>query len=71
VARTIVEIPDPLLREIDALRERLGISRAEAVRRALRDWLQQRDAAPGEGFGLWARHVADPAELHRRLRDAD
>ena len=50
--RTIVDIPDTLLRDLDALCESLGISRAEAVRRAI--GLLLRDGGEShDGFGLW------------------
>jgi metal-responsive CopG/Arc/MetJ family transcriptional regulator len=55
VARTIIDIPEDQLREIDALCRLLGISRAEAVRRALRDYAQRNGHVKTEAFGLWAR----------------
>jgi metal-responsive CopG/Arc/MetJ family transcriptional regulator len=70
MTRTIIEIPDPQLREIDALCRLLGISRAEAVRRALRDFSQRNADVKSDAFGLWAaatqsaavrRKTAEPA----------
>ncbi len=60
MARTIIDIPDPQLREIDDLCRLLGISRAEAVRRALRDFSQRNGNVKTDAFGLWAaaRHGA-------------
>ena len=55
MARTIIDIPDLQLREVDSLCRQLGISRAEAVRRALREFLQHSDSARTDGFGLWRR----------------
>lgn len=52
--RTIVDIPSSQLAEIDALCERLRISRAEAVRRALEAYLERLPDDHAEGFGLWA-----------------
>jgi len=61
--RTIVDIPDAQLAEIDAFCERLRISRAEAVRRALEAYLERRDADDvGEGFGLWRPRAPRPPE---------
>jgi metal-responsive CopG/Arc/MetJ family transcriptional regulator len=54
MTRTIIEIPDPQLREIDELCRLLGISRAEAVRRALRDFSQRNADVKSDAFGLWA-----------------
>ncbi len=51
--RTIIEIPDTQLREVDRLCELLGISRAEAVRRGLQGFVQQNEAVKTDGFGLW------------------
>jgi hypothetical protein len=51
--RTIVEIPDAQLREVDRLCQLLGISRAEAVRRGLEGFVQQNEAVKTDGFGLW------------------
>jgi metal-responsive CopG/Arc/MetJ family transcriptional regulator len=59
--RTIIEIPDAQLREVDRLCQLLGISRAEAVRRGLQGFVQQNEAVRTDGFGLW-RSVAAPKE---------
>jgi hypothetical protein len=51
--RTIIDIPDPQMHEVDRLCKRMGISRAEAVRRALRDFVSGHDNIRIDGFGLW------------------
>jgi len=51
--RTIIEIPDAQLREVDRLCQLLGISRAEAVRRGLQDFVAQNEVVKTDGFGLW------------------
>jgi hypothetical protein len=51
--RTIIDIPDPQIHEVDRLCKRMGISRAEAVRRALRDFVSGHDNIRIDGFGLW------------------
>ncbi len=55
--RTIVDIPASQLVEIDSVCKRLGISRAEAVRRALETYLERTTDLGADGFGLWR----DPA----------
>jgi metal-responsive CopG/Arc/MetJ family transcriptional regulator len=57
MTRTIIDIPEDLLREIDALCKLLGISRAEATRRALRDYAQRNGHVKTEAFGLWTRNA--------------
>ena len=56
--RTIIEIPDTQLREVDRLCQLLGISRAEAVRRGLQGFVQQNEAVKTDGFGLWQSAAA-------------
>ncbi len=71
MARTIIDIPDALLREVDSVCRLLGVSRAEAVRRALRDYVQSSDNVKADGFGLWAPRPeapADAAPASRRRR---
>jgi metal-responsive CopG/Arc/MetJ family transcriptional regulator len=66
MARTIIDIPDSLLGEIDSLCRLLGVSRAEAVRRALRDYLQHNASVKTDGFGLWKAAPNEVADADRR-----
>ena len=61
--RTIVDIPASQLDEIERFCRSLGISRAEAVRRALEAYLERTADVRADGFGLWtdAATVARPA----------
>ena len=59
MTRTIIDIPQPQLQEVDTLCKLLGISRAEAVRRALSDYMQNNDTVKTDGFGLWKAPAAD------------
>jgi len=58
--RTIVDIPASQLDEIDRTCRTLGISRAEAVRRALEVYLERAVDVHANGFGLWT-DAATPA----------
>lgn len=62
MARTIIDIPEDQLREIDALCRLLGISRAEAVRRALHDYARRNGHVKTDGFGLWKPEGAQPVQ---------
>jgi metal-responsive CopG/Arc/MetJ family transcriptional regulator len=66
--RTIVDIPEAQMRNVDRLCDALGISRAEAVRRALVDFVRQNDSATTDGFGLWKDMPSDRAQLVAQLR---
>mgnify|MGYP002632820227 CR=1 FL=1 len=69
--RTIIELPEEQLRALDAWRQVRGISRAEAVRRAvatlLGDEIQVR-AAVDAAFGLWSHRSVDGLAEQDRLR---
>jgi hypothetical protein len=56
--RTIVDIPDALLVEVDALCKLLGISRADATRQALKAFVLSHHNVIADGFGLWS--ASDP-----------
>jgi metal-responsive CopG/Arc/MetJ family transcriptional regulator len=66
--RTIIDIPDAQLRDVDQLCRLLKISRAEAVRRGLHEFIAQNQSVRTEGFGLWKNDVPHPAKLLERLR---
>jgi metal-responsive CopG/Arc/MetJ family transcriptional regulator len=66
MARTIIDIPDGLLRELDSVCRLLSVSRAEAVRRALRDWVRHSESVKTDGFGLWRDRADTPAPAPRR-----
>jgi len=68
MARTIIDIPDAQLREVDSLCKLLALSRAEAVRRALRDFVQHNSGVQTDGFGLWKQHADDVRRSLQRLQ---
>lgn len=58
--RTIIDIPRHLVDQIDALAKREKISRAEAVRRAMAEYLEKRSIhRPDAGFGIWKNRKID------------
>lgn len=61
--RTIVDIPEAQLREVDRLCARLDISRAEAVRRGLQALVEQHTDVATHGFGLWKDAALQRVEL--------
>lgn len=63
MSRTIIDLPHALLHEADDLCSQLGISRAELVRRALRDFLQGQQPVKADGFGLWAAQGVPPSHV--------
>jgi len=68
--RTIVDIPDDLLRAIDRLAEREDLSRAEAVRRAMAEYVARRaQSRPDAAFGIWKSRRVDALDYQDSLRD--
>ncbi len=71
VMRTIIDLPEDQLRALDAWRRPLGISRAEAVRRAVANLLEDEDRAReavDAAFGLWRDRAPDGLAEQERLR---
>jgi metal-responsive CopG/Arc/MetJ family transcriptional regulator len=71
--RTIVDIPDEQIRALDAYSKKHGVSRAEAVRRAVAMFLPQRshrklDLSKHPAFGSWKSRAVDSIEFERKLR---
>jgi metal-responsive CopG/Arc/MetJ family transcriptional regulator len=68
--RTIIDLPAAQLDALDAVCRREGISRAEAIRRAVAATLEQTTSASrAAAFGLWrGRRGTDGPGYQRRVR---
>ena len=67
--RTIVDLPEEQLRSLAEVCRREGISRAEAVRRAVAEYAGRHSASDIEqAFGLWRERRRDGLTYERRLR---
>ena len=67
--RTLVDIPDEMLKEIDDLARRDAISRAEAVRRAMAQFIAERSSPNTESaFGIWKSRHIDALDYEDSLR---
>ena len=69
--RTIIEVPSEQLTHLDAHCRREGISRAEAIRRAVTTMLAERSKGHqgAEAFGLWRGRTGDALAQQERLRN--
>lgn len=67
--RTIIDVPADQLDALDDVCRRDGISRAEAIRRAVALLLRQRAGAPEQAFGLWRGRKVDGLAYERGLRE--
>lgn len=69
IMRTIIDIPNDVLGEIDSLAKREDISRAEAVRRAVAEYVEKHRSAHGDtAFGIWKPRRIDPLAYEDELR---
>jgi len=67
--RTIIDIPPHIIDQIDALARQEKISRAEAVRRAMAEYLEKRGRVrPDAAFGIWKSRGIDPLAYEDALR---
>jgi metal-responsive CopG/Arc/MetJ family transcriptional regulator len=66
--RTIIDIPDEQLREIDRVCRALKISRAEAVRRGATAFLERNQTVEENGYGLWRESAVDAKGLLESIR---
>jgi metal-responsive CopG/Arc/MetJ family transcriptional regulator len=67
--RTIIDLPESDRETLDTLSRKLGISRAEAVRRAVAEFLKShRSASDDELFGIWRNRNEDALVYEDRVR---
>jgi hypothetical protein len=68
--RTIIDLPDRQVEELERLGRSRKLSRAELIRQAVERYLQENVPARDEAFGLWKRAGArrDGLTLQRQLR---
>ena len=67
--RTIIDLPQPIIDELDELAGREQISRAEAVRRAMAEYLEKRRSTRGNAaFGIWKSKKVDALAYEDDLR---
>jgi metal-responsive CopG/Arc/MetJ family transcriptional regulator len=67
--RTIIDIPPDLLQEIDDLAKDLKISRAEAVRRAMAEYVEKRPRSRADAaFGIWKSRKIDSLDYEDTIR---
>ena len=69
VMRTIIEVPDELIRSLDEIGERENCSRAALVREAITRYMEEHAIpAADEAFGLWKSKALDGLAYEAALR---
>jgi hypothetical protein len=67
--RTIIDLSDAQLERLAAWCGQEGISRAEAIRRAVDALVKSAPGGARAAFGLWRRRAADGLAYERALRE--
>ena len=66
--RTLVDLPEDELEELNALSRSRKVSRAELIRQAVAGFLAQNKAGMEDSFGLWKKKGVDGLEYQEKLR---
>jgi metal-responsive CopG/Arc/MetJ family transcriptional regulator len=66
--RTLVDIPEDELVELNALSQARKVSRAELIRQAVAGFLAQNKAGLEDSFGLWKGRAVDGVDYQNKLR---
>ena len=66
--RTIVDIPPAQIQQLEELCHREGISRAEAVRRAISLFVEEHGTLPDAAFGMWKGRGHEGVRYQQALR---
>jgi metal-responsive CopG/Arc/MetJ family transcriptional regulator len=69
--RTIIELPDEYILELDRLKDQEGLSRAELIRRAVESYLSRHrkpTLREKPGFGAWKEKQIEGITFQRTLR---
>jgi hypothetical protein len=66
--RTLVDIPEDELEELNALSQARKVSRAELIRQAVAGFLAQNKAVLEDSFGLWKGRRVDGVDYQNKLR---
>lgn len=68
--RTLVDIPDDILRELGELGRRRGLSRAAIIREAVASHVvRHRSQSTADAFGLWGKGKVDGMAYQKKIRD--
>ncbi len=66
--RTLVDLPEAELEQLNALSRERRVSRAELIRQAVSGYLEQNRTGLEDSFGLWKKKGVDGVKYQERLR---
>lgn len=69
IMRTIIEIPDEVVKSLDLCRRQEQKSRAALIREAIQHYLERKGStSPEEAFGIWKRKAKDGVQYQDEIR---
>jgi hypothetical protein len=66
--RTLVDIPEDELEELNLLSRSRKVSRAELIRQAVAGFLAENRAGLEDSFGIWKKRGVDGVKYQEKLR---
>jgi metal-responsive CopG/Arc/MetJ family transcriptional regulator len=66
--RTLVDLPETELEQLNALSRERRVSRAELIRQAVSGYLEQNKTGLEDSFGLWKAKGIDGVRYQEKLR---
>lgn len=66
--RTLVDIPEQQLKELNAICEAEKMSRAEVIRQAIAAYLERKKAGRVDAFSLWKDRQVDGLAYQEQMR---
>jgi metal-responsive CopG/Arc/MetJ family transcriptional regulator len=66
--RTLVDLPEGELEQLNELSRARKVSRAELIRQAVAGYLEQNRAGLEDSFGLWKKKAVDGVKYQEKLR---
>jgi metal-responsive CopG/Arc/MetJ family transcriptional regulator len=66
--RTLVDIPEEELEQLNVLSKARRVSRAELIRQAVAGYLERNKVGLESSFGLWKEKAVDGVSYQERLR---
>jgi Ribbon-helix-helix protein, copG family len=66
--RTLVDIPERELEELNALSQARKMSRAELIRQAVAGFLAENRTGLEDSFGIWKKRGVDGVKYQEKLR---
>ena len=66
--RTLVDLPEEELEQLNLLSKARRVSRAALIRQAVSGYLEQNKTGLEDSFGLWKKKSVDGVKYQERLR---